>query len=281
MKSVYAAWRNSVELPGTPFTLSGFSIAATYTNFYVPQLNVLLDAGLPGYMSPSDVFLTHGHSDHAANLTDHLHGTKPVRVYIPATAVEHVDAFIRHTQYMTNNSAVGDSDFNYEIVPVSHGQEIPLMLRGKRMLVRIIDCDHSVPCVGYGFSEIRRKLQPQYADMDTAELRLLKKAGTVVDCDYEFYAFMYVGDTSAAILGNPLLAQYATVIIECTFLEEKDLPRARLTTHIHWLHLKPHVLAHPEQHFVLCHFSRRHTPELIRAFFAAEGISNITPIISE
>ena len=45
--------------------------------------------------------------------------------------------------------------------------------------------------------------------------------------------------------------------------------------------LKPHVLAHPEQHFVLYHFSRRHTAAFIRAFFATEGVPNVTPVVSE
>jgi hypothetical protein len=47
-------------------------------------------------------------------------------------------------------------------------------------VVEVIQCDHTVPTVGYGFSERRTKLKEQYSALSGAEIGKLRKTGVEV-----------------------------------------------------------------------------------------------------
>jgi ribonuclease Z len=289
MKTLWSVWSHETLLPGTTYSLKGFSIAALRTNFFVKELNILLDGGLSGNFTPTDIFVTHCHSDHTANLPYHLYGaSKPVNVYAPAASAGRIEAYISSAIDMTEDAVAASSGTAaaaapapYDMVPVLPGQVLEVVLRKKPFRVRVLECCHGVPCVGYGFSEVRTRLRPEFASMAPHNLQQLRRAGCDLQETYEFHAFIYVGDTSAAVLTDPLLGLYKTVIIECTFLAEKDAARAAETYHMHWQQLRPFVLAHPDQHFVLYHFSARYKPDEVRAHFAAENLANVTAIVSE
>ena len=76
MNPIYRIWNDHehIKLSGTPYTLQGFSIAGYRTNFYIPQLNLMLDAGISANFTPKKIFITHSHADHIANLPFHSYG---------------------------------------------------------------------------------------------------------------------------------------------------------------------------------------------------------------
>lgn len=43
--------------------------------------------------------------------------------------------------------------------------------------IAVFDCNHTVPCVGYGLSELRQKLKPEYGNLSGSEIGTLKKKG--------------------------------------------------------------------------------------------------------
>ncbi len=73
--------QQSEKIKGTEFTLMGFSVAALRTNFFVRELNVMFDAGLSSNYSPTNIFLTHCHSDHFTNLGWHFNPADKKNAY--------------------------------------------------------------------------------------------------------------------------------------------------------------------------------------------------------
>ena len=66
---------------------------------------------------------------------------------------------------------------------------------------------------------------------------------------------------------NPDLFLYKSIIVECTFLDDDDMIQALRTKHCHWKTLKPIIESHPQNNFILYHFSTRYKPEDIIFFF--------------
>ena len=61
-------FKSSWKIPGTDWTITGHSRALERTGFYIPELAVMLDAGIdvPTHSGarPAAIFITHGHIDH-------------------------------------------------------------------------------------------------------------------------------------------------------------------------------------------------------------------------
>lgn len=45
-------WRKSWAIPGTPWTIRGYSRSAYRTGFFVPDLDLMLDAGPQNFSKP-------------------------------------------------------------------------------------------------------------------------------------------------------------------------------------------------------------------------------------
>lgn len=77
-------------------TLVGRSRAAWHTSFVVPQLNLLLDAGLcVNKLRPKHIFLTHGHRDHTLVAPDFASVDDPPDVCCPEPTRQAFDDFMR------------------------------------------------------------------------------------------------------------------------------------------------------------------------------------------
>lgn len=75
--------------------LTGRSRAAWHTSFVIPQLNLLLDAGLcVNNLRPKHIFLTHGHSDHALLAPAFVTTADPPDIYCPAEMKQAFDNFV-------------------------------------------------------------------------------------------------------------------------------------------------------------------------------------------
>ena len=75
---------------------------------------------------------------------------------------------------------------------------------------------------------------------------------------------------------NPVF-NYPVIIVECTYIDPEHEREAKDDKHMHWKNLKPVVLAHPEIHFILIHFSARYRSDYIDDFFRKQKISNVQP----
>ncbi len=265
------------NIKGTCYTIRGFSIAALRSNFYIKELNIMFDAGLSANYSPDHIFVSHTHTDHCANLPYHLYTfnkkvTQQMQIYVPSGCEIKTNNLI--TSVHTLNT---DEEFEgaYSIIPVTSGNDLTLEIKGKKFIVEIIECHHTVPCVGYGLIETKKKLKKEYIGLEPKEIVKLKSQGVEIQREDRQNIFLYLGDTSKKVLENESIYKYGTIMVECTFIDNDDEERATLTRHMHWNDLSEVVKSHPDITFILYHFSGKYKREDIDKFFGDLAIPNV------
>lgn len=281
MSELNALWRvwtdhPVIKIPKTEYTLRGFSIASLRSNFYIQELGVMLDAGISGNMAPDHVFISHQHADHVGSLPFHLitKAGRKVQVYTPAESRERIENYIE-SLFTANGDTYGPGEERrYQMVPVEPGV-LDLTIKNKRFDVEVIRCYHAVPCVGYGFTERRRKLRAQYLGLKGADIKKLQSEGVEIYDEVRYPFFCYVGDTDRRIFDEKALDKYTTIMIECTFLLPDDLDQADRRTHLHFDYLRPYIEARPQTTFILYHFSQRYKKSEVEAFFAERNLPNV------
>ncbi|MGW1365150.1 MBL fold metallo-hydrolase [Streptomyces chartreusis] len=270
------------KIPGTNFTLTGYSRANDKTFFHIPELRCSLDAGLCEGRQVDTVLLTHTHHDHAKDL-DFLASREGTDIYLPAEAVPYVKSFLRASAEL-NHGAGYDPDLadGYRLHGVRQGDEFTFGRQAHH--VRVVECEHKVPCVGYAVSEVGKALLPQYEELRRSHVeegrggefgRMMaqrRREGIEIEQQVRRPLFAFLGDTHVSVFErNPWLFTYPVIITECTFLHDSELDRAHRVGHTVWSQLSPVIERHPETLFVLTHFSLRHSDQEILDFFEREG----------
>lgn len=306
--------------PHQQYVLTGKSRAAWHTSFVIPQLNLLLDAGLcVNKLRPKHVFLTHGHSDHTLLSPAFVKREDPPDIYCPVEMKRVFDDFILANTMLNLGGLVGVDDgpaptpngtgaaaSSSKPSPASpsgpsrtdaaqpdddSGAAPPPWLNTHRthglrpgssvalprhpsVTATAFACDHTVPCLGYAFSQLSRRLRGEYRGLPAAELQRLRRAGDVeLTAPHATPVFAFLGDTTAATLGDGGEAEawlregVAVVITECSFLYDEHGAQAAKTKHTLWADLEKVVKRWPGTTFVLMHFSLRYSDEDIRRFF--------------
>lgn len=281
------------------FVLTGKSRAAWHTSFVIPQLNLLLDAGLcVNKLRPKHIFLTHGHSDHTLLTPAFIKRDDPPDIFCPVEMTKVLDDFLVAKSLL---SAGGLKTADYAGVPVDEdsdasedqassappdekrhwlhthdthgvraGDIVPLR-RTVDFTAEAFACDHTIPCVGYVFKVNSRKLKPEYMGLKGVELKQIRESGVDITVPHAAPVFAFLGDTTAAILAAEpqwLKDGIPIVITECSFLYEEHRGQATKTKHTIWSDLEKVIRKWPKTTFVLMHFSLRYSDEDIRRFFA-------------
>jgi len=256
-------------------TLIGYSKSTDKTAFSVPELKLMLDAGYcKRDMQPEFLFLTHGHDDHCKDLPYAATKKGGLTIWCPNSIVNYVDAFLLG-QFQLNSSKNLEK-LNWTIHGVKAGDEIHFGKNNHR--VTVIDCIHSVPCVGFCFDEKRTRLKSMYQNLKSDQLVKLRQEGAELQETWYKPLFVYIGDTDIDVFTqNPIIFQYPNIIVECTFLynEQEVILKAKKDGHIHWNDLKPIIISNPTNTFILIHFSLRYTEQEIIDFFDSEYLPNI------
>lgn len=281
------------EIPGTALTLTGYSRANDKTFFHVPELRCCVDAGLCEGRQPDTIFLTHTHNDHVADIEFMVGKPTGVDLYAPRAAAPYVERYVQARRELNHVAAFDPALAGaLRMHPVGGGDTIALGKRGTHQ-VRVVDCVHKVPCVGYCFSERQTRLVPELARTQEAMLaageaaafgKLVaqrRKQGLPVQEEHQRPLFAFLGDTHASVFEKePWLFDYPVIVTECTYLDDAEEARADRVGHTVWKQLRPIVAAHPDNTFVLIHFSLRHSDREVVAFFEEElrrepGLANI------
>lgn len=281
--------------------MQGFSRSTERTFFHLPHLKLGLDAAGMCGVRPQTVLLTHGHIDHSADIWWAAGRDGGATLYVPSVIQAQVEAYIvaqRRLNWGTTDTPLHEQ---CRIVGVTPGQEpVPLAGHEGRWMLQVFEMSHMVPCVGYGLIAVRKRLKPAYIGMPGKDIGALRRGGTEVEEVYHAHQLAYLGDTSIDVFRRhpEILANYATVIVECTFIDffvsdtSQSGPDGALTLHsaqqrccehghILWSQLQPLVQAHPATRFILIHFSLRYTAAQVRDFFEAQHLNNVTVMCSE
>ncbi|KAL1876993.1 hypothetical protein Daus18300_002602 [Diaporthe australafricana] len=287
------------------YVLTGKSRAAWHTSFVIPQLNLLLDAGMViNRLRPKHIFLTHGHSDHTLLTPAFIKRDDPPDIFCPAEMKDALNDFLRAKTVLNkgglvkadetelaNGLATVDEDEDLDAVDegsvqatthkrhwlqthethgIQSGDIVPLR-RTVDFTAEAFHCDHQVPCLGYVFKVNSQKLKQEYVGRKGVELKQLRESGVAITAPQSTPIFAFLGDTTAATLASEpqwLKDGIPVVITECSFLYEEHRQQSIKTKHTIWKDLEDVIRKWPKTTFVLTHFSLRYSDEAIRQFFA-------------
>src|SRR3954452_970864 len=156
-------------------TLEGYSRAAVQTYWRVPEMKLGFDLGAQpwSFMATPNWFVSHTHLDHLAALPVYVARRRMMRlepptIYLPAEAVEPVEALLRAVQRLDRGRMPA------KLVGLVKDQEVEV---SRELVVRAFATRHTVPSLGYLVWERRRKLKPEYQHLSGEEIRDLRLSG--------------------------------------------------------------------------------------------------------
>eukprot|EP01090_Pellita_catalonica_P005720 TRINITY_DN1595_c0_g1_i1.p1 TRINITY_DN1595_c0_g1~~TRINITY_DN1595_c0_g1_i1.p1 ORF type:complete len:240 (+),score=45.05 TRINITY_DN1595_c0_g1_i1:231-950(+) len=201
------------------------------------------------------------------------YATRPL-VLAPSQMIEPLRLNCRASQALNDCRPLTEEDV-IRFQGVKPNEEVTLTLKKKtKIIVKVIECFHTVPSVGYLIQTEKRKLKSEYRGKLGKEIAALKKSGVDIMQTLLETHFAFLGDTTTEILTNShtseLLLTAPVIFIECTLIETGDEKKAADRGHVAWGTLKPFVIANPKNKFVLIHFSRKYTDEKLITFFRKE-----------
>jgi ribonuclease Z len=251
-------------------SVSGISVGGVYTSLAVPELGLLFDAGAPlrSLAAIDTIVLSHGHVDHIGSLPALL-GIRGLqgkarlpRVIMPAE----IEADL--TAALAALSRLQRSPLEIEPIGMRPGDEIAL--RGD-LRIRAVRTFHPVPSLGYVVVRRVAKLRPEFQGMTGPQIGALRHGGTDVTEYKDRLELAYATDTLISALDHsPELYQADTLIMECTFLDErKSLSAARASCHIHLDEVIERAGQFANRHVVMMHFSKLYSPDEISGILDA------------
>lgn len=289
---------NKIPIKGTIWNIVGDSWAARHTMLYIPELSISLDIGKESEQHPTHIFISHAHCDHTKGLASHL--LEPIGtpiIFVPKPSANNIKDLV--TSYYKSTKHSNAFQIKWKIIEVSisneNTMEEPLFLseiftiKNIPFKIELFKCHHSIPATGYGFVELRTKLDDKYIGLSQDEINEIKSNNQQVTKTIEIPHFCYLGDTTHNIfyidknctITNPNIEKYGTIIVECTFLDPDDINKAKKTKHMHWDKLKPYIVAHPNINFILFHFSIKYKSKKIIDFFKSDNLPNVFPLVHD
>ena len=252
-------------------TIIGRSLGGFYTSLFIPEYKSLFDVGTAfrAGASARNLFLSHAHADHLGALPSllgmrGLMGVKtPLRIFLPEELADDLPVLLDIFSKMHRWT------FDVELVPLGPGD---ISHVHGDLWVRAIRTLHPVPSLGYVLFRRVKKLKVEYMELPGAEIGRLRRSGNEEIFNVvERKEFAYFTDTLPDVLSrNPDLFDVRTLVLECTFLnQKKSVQAARAGCHIHLDELLGFFSEFRNEAVVLMHFSQLYSPGDVREIFDA------------
>ena len=253
------------EVQAGSYTVRGISVGGVYTSLQVPELNVVLDAGVPlrSFATTDHIFLSHGHSDHASALGALL-GIRglvgkhsPAQVFLPAE----IEPAVKEA--LAAQSRLHRSVIEIEAIPMLPGDTRKVY---RDVWVRAFRTHHAGPSLGYQFFKRITKLKPEYQELPGEEIGRLRREGAGIFDEVERLEVAYATDTLSKVLETaPSILESRVLILECTYIDAKrtvEETQERLHTHLDEIISRADRFQN--EALVLMHFSQLYGPEQVR-----------------
>lgn len=238
-------------------TLRGVSLGGVYTSIHVPELDLLLDVGVPLRQAAAvgTLLLSHAHADHVGALVTMLglrglHGLKkPLKVVMPAEIVPTLERALAAMSELQRWPLV------IEAIGLEPGDEHELR---RDLSVRAVRTYHPVPSLAYLLVRKVQKLRPEFVGLPGPEIGRRRVAGEDLFTAAEHIELAYATDTLVQAIDHaPELAAAQVLIMEATFLDaRKTLEDARAGCHVHLDELIARAAAIVTPQLVLMHVSQ-------------------------
>lgn len=253
-----------VELRLGDLRIEGWSRAGDETWFRVHPPGLAFDTGRGAFQlaGAHDVFLSHGHLDHALGLPyllsqRSLHRLVHTRVFCPASVVEPLTALVKAAERLEN------AEYRYDLIPLVPGDRVEV---GRDLSIEAFATDHVVPSLGFHLWRSRRRLAAAFAGLPPAELISLRERGIDTADVVEEIWVTYCGDTGPAIFDlEPRVFDSRVLMLECTFLGDAQRDKGGRFKHLHLDDIAARAADFRNQALVLHHLSRRHPVAELRA----------------
>jgi ribonuclease Z len=253
------------EVQAGPYTVRGISVGGVYTSLQVPELSVVLDAGVPlrSFATTDHLFLSHGHADHASALGSLL-GIRglvgkhsPAQVFLPAEIESAVH------EALASQSRLYRSALELETIPMLPGDTRKVY---RDVWVRAFRTHHAGPSLGYQFFKRIMKLKPEHQGLPGEEIGRLRREGAEIFDAVERLEVAYATDTLSKVLETaPSILESRVLILECTYVDQKrtvEETQERLHTHLDEIISRADRFQN--EALVLMHFSQLYGPEQVR-----------------
>ena len=247
-------------------TIRGLAIGGIETCYQIQPLGVMFDIGhCPRSLAVTpNLFITHGHADHAGGLLSILslrlvYGVKePLKIFAPAWMVSALQAMVAALE------SLQDQPYRAEWTAVEAGQTFSI---GHNRSVLAFRSPHVIPTMGYTIIETAHRLKAEFLGRPGEELANLKKQGVEIQDSFDRPLLSFPGDTTIGVLDKqPHPLETRVLLLESTYLDDrKTVRQCTEHGHVHLDQILERAGDFRNEHLVLTHFSQAYRPDEAKA----------------